>query len=370
MRVAFVLFRYFAFGGMQRDMLRTAERCAARGHEVTIFCYRWDGERPEAVPVELLATSGTSNHRRAIRFQDALRARLAEVRPDVVIGFDKLAGLDLYFAADPCFVTRTAHRPALYRWLPRYRTFRNLERACFATSSKTRILLLSEAEREPYQRVWQTPDERFTLLPPGIARDRCKTADAEGQRRSVREPLGIPDDHRLALLLGANFRLKGLDRALHAIAALPDDLRATTHLLAVGQEPPRWARDLADDLGVTPNVTMQSGRDDVPSLLQGADFLLHPAHRDTTGTVLLEAICAELPVLCSDVCGYAPHVIASKAGHAVGDWGRATSGQARFEELASQDLTPLQNAALAYAQQHDLHAMHDVICDEIERIAK
>ena len=38
---------------------------------------------------------------------------------------------------------------------------------------------------------------------------------------------------------------------------------------------------------------------------ESADVLVHPSRRDTTGTVLLEAVAAELPVLCTAACGFA-----------------------------------------------------------------
>ena len=42
--------------------------------------------------------------------------------------------------------------------------------------------------------------------------------------------------------------------------------------------------------------------------------MVHPAHNENTGTVLLEAIAAGLPVLATDVCGYADHITAAEAG--------------------------------------------------------
>ncbi|MFT4516304.1 MAG: UDP-glucose:(heptosyl)LPS alpha-1,3-glucosyltransferase [Planctomycetota bacterium] len=370
MRVAFVLFRYFAFGGMQRDMLATAELCAARGHDVTVFCYGWEGGRPRGVKVAVLQILGRANHVRAARFDRALRERLAAGRPDVVIGFDKMSGLDMYFAADPCFVARTASRPWPYRLLPRYRAFRRLEEAVFGPESQTQILLLDPAERSKFQSVWHTAGERFVALPPGIARDRCKGADAAALRRAGRQEFDVGDNDQLVLLLGANFLLKGLDRAMHAVADLPDELRARTRLLAVGQDAPKWASTLAAKLGIDGQVTMTPGRQDIPRLLQAADLLLHPAHRDTTGTVLLEAVVAGLPVLCSADCGYAHHITASQCGYVEANWGRDSGAQQRFVELLQQDTTQMRTAALRYAGQHDLHAMHEEICDRLEAAAR
>lgn len=366
MQVAVALFRYFPYGGMQRDMLTTAMRCQTRGHVVTIYCHTWDGERPMGIAVKVLKVNGTANHVRARQFDQSLQQQLNQDQPDLVIGFDKMSGLDLYFAADPCFVTRTAKRMALYRLLPRYRTFRNLEGAVFGPSTATQILLLDDRERDHYQRTWQTSSDRFVLLPPGIDKNRLKGPDADALRQQGRTEFGVGEQDKLVLLLAANFELKGLDRAMKAVADLPDELRARTHLLAVGQKPPRRLSQLAEQLGIASQVKMIAGREDVPRLLQAADVLIHPARRDMTGTVLLEAIAAGLPILCTDTCGYAKHVQAAGCGHVVGKWDDSSTARKHLVSLLSIDTTPLQESAVRYASQHDIHGMHDAICKAIE----
>ena len=47
MKLGFLLFDYFPYGGLQRDCLKVAGVCAGRGHEVTIFTRTWQGEKPE-----------------------------------------------------------------------------------------------------------------------------------------------------------------------------------------------------------------------------------------------------------------------------------------------------------------------------------
>ena len=72
MNLAFALFRYFPYGGLQRDMLRIARECARRGHKVTILTRAWDGERPESIEVKLLPIKALSNHKRALEFAERI----------------------------------------------------------------------------------------------------------------------------------------------------------------------------------------------------------------------------------------------------------------------------------------------------------
>jgi UDP-glucose:(heptosyl)LPS alpha-1,3-glucosyltransferase len=43
MKLAVVLFHYFPYGGLERDMLAIAGACAAKGHEVIIYTRHWTG---------------------------------------------------------------------------------------------------------------------------------------------------------------------------------------------------------------------------------------------------------------------------------------------------------------------------------------
>jgi UDP-glucose:(heptosyl)LPS alpha-1,3-glucosyltransferase len=56
------------------------------------------------------------------------------------------------------------------------------------------------------------------------------------------------------------------------------------------------------------------GRDDISELLWASDCLIHPAYAENTGTVLLEAAVAGLPVICTEVCGYSHYIQESQSG--------------------------------------------------------
>lgn len=318
MKFAFVIFKYFPFGGAQRDMLRIARQCLALGNSVHVYTLSWEGPLPDdGIEVHILEGKGWLNHNRYRNFIRALRAQLDGIGFDLVVGFNRMPGLDAYFAADPCFVERAhTQRGRLYRLSGRYRFFADCEKAVFGTESACEILLLSENEKEVFQRWYATPPQRFHLLPPYLSPDRFATDDgarAEA-RNEIRREFGLGTDDHLLLLVGSGFRTKGLDRAITALSELPETLRGTTRLLAVGQDNPDHFRAYAERMGVAAQVSITGGRNDVPRLMQAADLLVHPAYRENTGLVLLEAMASGLPVLASDVCGYAFHVAASGAG--------------------------------------------------------
>jgi UDP-glucose:(heptosyl)LPS alpha-1,3-glucosyltransferase len=313
-RLAFVLYKYFPFGGLQRDFLRIAEECARRGHAIRVYVLQWEGEIPEGFDVRRAPVRAFSNHRRYEKFTAWLAADLVREPVDRRIGFNKMPGLDFYYAADPCFAEKLARKPPIFCLFGRYRHFAAYERAVFEKTAKTGILMISSAQQPFFSRHYGTDAGRFHLLPPGIAQDRRAPPQAPEIRAALRHEFGVRAEAFLLLAVGSGFRTKGLDRSLAALAALPEDLRERARLIVIGQDNPRPFLRLARRLGLARQVDILPGRNDIPRFLLGADLLLHPAYHENTGTVLLEALAAGLPVLVTDVCGYAAHVARAEAG--------------------------------------------------------
>ena len=174
--------------------------------------------------------------------------------------------------------------------------------------------MISSLQQPFFEKHYATPPERFHLLPPGISPDRRAPADAPEIRAAFRQEFGLDSDELLLLQLGSGFKTKGLDRSLKAVAALPEALRSRTRLIAIGQDEPAPFQRQAQGLGLAAQVSILPGRSDIPRFLLGADLLIHPAYNENTGTVLLEALVAGLPVLTTAVCGYAHYIEEAEAG--------------------------------------------------------
>ena len=318
MQLVFCFYKYFPFGGLQRDFLRIARACQARGHAIRVYVLEWSGETPEGFEVIRVPAKALSNFRRYARFTDWIRDDMTRRPVYLVIGFNKMPGLDVYFAADPCYEekARTLRNP-LYRLSGRYRHFAAYERAVFAPESKTEILMISQVQQPFFEKHYRTPQARFHLLPPGIAPDRRAPVNAAEIRTEFRREFGLAVDDLLLLQVGSGFKTKGLDRSLKALAALPETLKSRTRLIVIGQDEPTLFQRQAKSLGIAEQVSILPGRSDIPRFLLGADLLIHPAYNENTGTVLLEALVAGLPVLTTAVCGYAHYIEDANAGRVI-----------------------------------------------------
>lgn len=374
MRLAFVLFKYFPFGGLQRDFMRIAETCLTRGHEVDVFCLIWEGEKPATMSVHVAPIKAWSNHRRNQKFHLWLKQQWAKGGFDAVIGFNKMQGLDIYYAADPCFQEKAlTQRHPIYRLSGRYQHFYDEEKAVFGGEHCTEILMISEPQKHFFIKHYQTPDARFHLLPPGIARDRQRPADADIIRRQFRKEFNIADPEHVFLSVGSGFKTKGVDRSLQALAALSQTERGAVKLFVIGQDNPAPFQKLAQQLGVSDRVVFLSGRSDIPRFLLGADTLLHPAYNENTGTVLLEALVAGLPVVVTDVCGYAHYVSEAQGGIVL----PSPFEQSHYNQVLQnilnmnhRSLAQWQENALRFAASADIYSMPEHAADIIDQIAK
>ncbi len=371
MKLALCLFNYFPYGGLQRDFLRIARVCRDRGHDVHVYTMAWEGEQEPGIQVHLVTPKGFQNYSRIRSYINQLQQALREDIYDLVVGFNKMPGLDLYYAADVCYQSRMQQRSWWHRILPRYRYYAALERAVFAPGMKTDIMLISPLQQPEFVRCYQTEVSRFHLLPPGIANDRKAPPNADAIRQSVRLANQLEQDDRMLLMVGSGFKTKGLDRAIRALAALPPAELSRCRLFVIGQDNPVAFVRLANKLGVSDRVHFLGGRPDVPDFLLAADLLIHPAYHENTGTVLLEALVAGLPVLTVDHCGYAHYIHEADAGIVLASpFEQQALNDALVHMLTSPERLLWRQHALAFAQHADLYSMPEKAADLIGAAAK
>lgn len=369
MHFVFAVFKYFPFGGLQKDMVAIACQCIARGHRVTVYCQDWQGEKVEGIEVVVLPVKGISNHRRDAQFVDALGAALTASEYDCLVGFNKMPGLAIYYAADSCYRAKVLQeRSFLSRLTPRFRFYAGMEQAVFG--GDTDVLMISPKEVAVFQHYYGTPDKQLHLLPPGIRRDRIMPGDYADRRRQFRATWGLAGEDKLLLAVGSGFRTKGLDRSITALASLPAAQLEKTWLYVIGQDKPGAFQRLATKLGVDQRIRFLGGRDDIPEFLWGADLLLHPAYRENTGTVLLEAMVAGLPVITTDACGYAPYVVANAMGVVISSPYRQAELDEALGATLGQEATGWREKGRQFAGEADIYQMPERAADLIISLGK
>ena len=311
MKIAFAIFKYFPWGGLQKDFMRTMSEVAARGHDVTCITGSWEGDIPSFLHVEILPLKKVTNHGRADEFEKLFAERIRNGEFDRTVTFNRMGGADVYFAGDDCYAAGLARKSSLLRLLPRYRIFYRQEKSILEPTSKTHILYLDQRQKKDYMAYYGTPEERFTLLPPAGDQKCMRNEHTICLREEKRKELNLADDQILLISVAADFHCKGIDRTLNAVAALPEEVRKKCVLCLIGGNDPKRREQFvqqAEQLGIKHQTIFAGPRDDVYTYLAAADLMVHPARKEATGTVLAEALASGVPVICSAVCGYASMV--------------------------------------------------------------
>ncbi len=289
-------------GGKQRDCLAIADALKQAGAEVAIAT--WDVDFAKARGFEALSIQarGLSNHARLAAFADDLARQRRQ--GNVVIGFERMPGIDYYYAADPL-------RPragGLRALLPRDRTLSRLAEQALG-GGKAYSFFLTEAQADAYAGAFAIPASRFEVLPPIIHPARAEQATKMVDIGSVRSTLGVAADAPLVVAVAVVARTKGADLTIAAMPSVPK-----ARLVVIGARDPQEIASEAARAGVSDRVSALPYAEQVMDFLKAADVLVHPARIDNTGTVIVEALMAGTPAVVTSNCGYAPFVARGGAG--------------------------------------------------------
>jgi UDP-glucose:(heptosyl)LPS alpha-1,3-glucosyltransferase len=332
MRIALVISSFFPSGGLQRECVAIARSLAAAGHAVTIVTA--DHRSPvdtDGVLVETWSVHGLTNPRRDFRL--GRRIACERDRFDLIVGFNKMPNLDVYFCGDPPYAEIV--RSPLARLSPKFFAQLSIERQVFAASGPSRIIMLSPDQANGYRRHWSIASDRLRLIAPTLDPARRHPEYRTTVREQIRNKLGMPGGALIWLAIASVPRTKGIDRTLTALTRFTEAVVVVAGLDANSRNGAPVMRR-AERLGVASRIRLLSYREDVAELMAAADLLVHPARLDTTGMVILEAIVNGLPAVVTSICGFAVHVRAANAGIVVAE----PFVQAEFERAISRALEP------------------------------
>jgi UDP-glucose:(heptosyl)LPS alpha-1,3-glucosyltransferase len=369
MKFAFCIFKYYPYGGLEKSFLNILREAIIRGHNVTIYTRQWQGDVPAGAKVEIISASGLSNHAKCKNFANKLTHVLAAEEYNLVVGFNRMPGLDLYYCGDVSFMAKSAaNHSALYRLSSRYRIFSQFEKSVFSRDSKTHILTIADLAQREYQAIHHTADQRFHAVPAGIDRSGIDDSMAKVDELNVRQHLGVAGDDFVLLMIGSDYQRKGVERSLRAVAAMEN--RRQLKLVIIGKGDTEKYQRLAAALTITEQVVFLGPREDRFDYLAAADVVLHPALSETAGNVILEGLIAGKPVIVTASCGFASHVERADAGCIIPMPYQQIDFNDRLEQaLDREQLSRWQHNALTYAGREDLYSRPQKAVDIAEQLA-
>jgi UDP-glucose:(heptosyl)LPS alpha-1,3-glucosyltransferase len=298
-----------ARGGCETYVADLIRRLDGDGHTVHLYASTWDpGALPDGLQIHHIPEKGWPRCLRPWRFSHACHEALRHARHDLTIGFDKVSGLDVSYPQGGLHgaavrQTMLKFRNPLVRGLaiaarsfdPAHRAFCCFERSQYGGRKAPFLIVNSDFVRGHFHRYLGIPLGQVHVLHCAIDPGRFTATDRPLRRAALRQAWNIAPHETLALFVAMNYRLKGLDPLLRAVACMPDKTRFRLAVLGHPNVTPYVER--AKKLGIAGVMRFLGFLPDPRNAYFAADLLVHPTFYDPCSLVVQEAMACGLPVI-------------------------------------------------------------------------
>lgn len=316
MKIALVIYQYSdSRGGVERYVSDLSKGLLANGHEIHIFAHQVD-EVPQSLSKDRLvfhhvpiALSSYAPFR-LISFAHNSSKMLHKERFDIIQGFGRTCFQDIYRFGGGCHWEYLKHthpsmESAFGRILqslnPRNQAVLYLEKRAFQKGNYKKIICISKFIQREIQKYYSVPEEAIEVIYNGIDPERFSPLNKEKYRKNTRQALDIKDNEIIVLFVGSGFQRKGLRYAVEALGLLPKEW--PVRLLVIGKGNVKAYRRLAIKVGVGSKVLFAGLSSYIEQYYAASDIFLLPTLYEAFGTVCLEAMASELPIIVSQKAG-------------------------------------------------------------------
>ncbi|HEY8715496.1 MAG TPA: glycosyltransferase family 4 protein, partial [Candidatus Acidoferrum sp.] len=186
---------------------------------------------------------------------------------------------------------RLLHRRLYYRWIMR------LENAVY-NNPRIALAAVSSLVAQQLTNYFHRVDVR--VIRNGVDAQALSPAKRLARRDSARRQFELRDDQFVLLFIANDWKKKGLDGLLRALAELQ---KLPWTLLIVGADSRAPYEQTLQTLGIASRVTFLAPSPDVLQFYAAADAYAAPALEDAYGLPVLEAMACGLPVVASSRAG-------------------------------------------------------------------
>jgi UDP-glucose:(heptosyl)LPS alpha-1,3-glucosyltransferase len=308
-----------------------ARRLVADGHAVHLYGCQWqESALPPTTHYHRLPKPRGPRFLRPWRFSAACHRALQEARHQVSIGFNKTWGQDVLYPQGGLHAASAEHNLHKYdqpwqRTLaravkaldPAHRSFARLERRQYLGPDRPLLVVNSQMVRRHFQHYYGIGPEEIRVIWSAVDPNRFNEDDRLRRRLEWRQRWDIGPEEVVALFVAMNYRLKGLDPLLRAVAQLRT--AQPFRLLVVGDPNSRAYERQARRLGIAGKVRFAGYYADTSNCYFASDFLVHPTFYDPCSLVVLEGLACGLPVITSRFNGAAELLHPPREGYVVAD---------------------------------------------------
>ena len=213
----------------------------------------------------------------------------------------------------------------LFRYLKRALSVQHhlklwIQRRQYLSPGVKKIIAISRMIKDDILRQYEVPEEKIAVVFNATDLERFHPRNRKTHREAMRKALGIPDETRVLLFVGNNYRLKGLEPLLRGLVLLKEWFPGQSlRLLVLGRgQTERYLRK-ARRLGVSSLVLFVGPVEGIERYYAASDVHVHPTFYDSCSLTVLEALASGLPVVTSRFNGAAEVIRAEEGGKVLED---------------------------------------------------
>lgn len=299
-------------GGIERRLVAVLPRLNKPPFRVSLVCIRERGPLADeleqaGVPVSVVPLRSRLDPRglwtlaRWMREQriDLVHSHMYRSNVPATISA-RLAGVRHVLCQVHNIDTWETHRQRIMdRWLMRWRT------GMLAVSKEVKRNIVDNL---------RCPPERVRLLYNGIDIQEYGSV-VPGPK--LRHDLGIPEGHRLVVMIARLVEQKKHTRLLEALETIRNELPPTSVLLVGEGKLLRALKREVEERRLGDIVSFAGHRNDIPQILALSDLSVVTSDREGFSNAILESLAAGVPVVATDVGGNSEAIVDGKCGFLV-----------------------------------------------------
>jgi D-inositol-3-phosphate glycosyltransferase len=180
------------------------------------------------------------------------------------------------------------------------------------TKHADKIITPSESDRSYLQYLYQVPESKVSIIPPGVDTKLFRPID----KSLAKKKIDADEDHKIVLFAGRIEPLKGIDVLIFAMKILKErnpNLKVCLWIVGgdISQKTELWSNELQklEELRQVLNIpgvvkfVGQKPQDELVYYYNAAETVVMPSHYESFGMSAAEAMACGVPIITTDVAG-------------------------------------------------------------------
>ena len=313
MKIAMLVKDFVTTGGSNRYAVELSTRLLRRGHEIHLYAQHWDPALVDGFILHRIPSFRRPRFLNSLFYAIRTMFLLKHASIDVSHSHQRTIDHDVVSMHHPCYTIHRHGRVPSGRVLtmirlllnPRHLVYRWLEFRQFGCRSLKYVIAVSERTKRDILAHYRLDAERVRVIYPGVDYNRMSMEGAREQRRVIRRQYDIAEDDLVLVLVGSEFKRKGLRFAIEALHRLEqeDEGQGVPHLFVIGGGADAAFREQVLRYGLESKVHFIGLSTRVQQFYNAADLLVLPTLNEPFGMVVLEAMANGLPAIVSRDAG-------------------------------------------------------------------